>query len=90
MMLPKEPEEIKKEGQILNHYLGGYGTRVARGQCGVVFLRKKDSISEPLVTLEVVNNCVTQMQGENKRVPNFAELHFINKWACEKELRIVA
>ncbi|MBE5813090.1 MAG: hypothetical protein E7314_05495 [Clostridiales bacterium] len=90
MLLPKEPEEIKTEGKVLNHYLGGYGTRVARGHCGVVFLRKKDAISEPLVTIEVVNDCVTQMQGENKRVPNFAELHFINKWACEKELRLVA
>jgi len=90
MMLPKEPEEIKEEGKTLNHYLGGYGTRVAKGQCGVVFLRKKDAISEPLVTIEVVNDCVTQMQGENKRVPNFAELHFINKWVCEKGLRLVA
>jgi len=88
--LPKTSDDLKKEGETLNHCVGGYGSRIANGQCGVVFLRKKYFEEEPLITIEVINDRIVQMQGGEKRKPNNSEMHFIKKWAYDKKLRLCA
>jgi len=88
--LPSVPDDLKKEGESLNHCVGGYGSRVANGQCGVVFLRKKDFSEESLITIEVIKDRIVQMQGGEKRKPNPDEWKFIQKWALEKNLRVSA
>lgn len=88
--LPKTSDDLKKEGKALNHCVGGYGSRIVNGQCGVVFLRKKHFEEEPLITIEVINDRIVQMQGGEKRKPNPSEIHFIRKWAYEKKLRLCA
>lgn len=88
--LPETSEDLKKEGNALNHCVGGYGSRITNGQCGVVFLRKKYFEEEPLITIEVINDRIVQMQGGEKRRPNPSEIHFIRKWAYEKKLRLCA
>lgn len=88
--LPSVPNDLKKEGESLNHCVGGYGSRVANGQCGVVFLRKKDFSEESLITIEVIKDRIVQMQGGEKRKPNADEMKFIKKWALEKSLRLSA
>jgi len=88
--IPKIPEELKKEGENLNHCVGGYGNRVANGQCGVVFLREKDFEEKSLVTIEVIKDRVVQMQGGDRRKLSSDEMRFIKKWAIEKNLRLCA
>jgi len=86
--VPDKPEELKFEGQKLNHCVGSYGSRVASGQCGVVFLRRKEQEDEPYITIEVIKDRIVQMQGAGRRQPNTEEMNFISKWAYKKQLRI--
>lgn len=50
--LPDNSDEIKKEGEILHHCVGGYVDRVAKGETIILFIRKESNPDEPFYTME--------------------------------------
>lgn len=67
--LPKQPQDIVKEGVALNHCVGSYVNRAANGNTIILFLRKKSSPDTPFVTLEInpTQNTLVQAEGRNRR-----------------------
>lgn len=57
---PKCTQDIKDEAVSMNNCVASYIDRVIDGYCDILFLRKKDSPEESLVTIEVANNKIVQ------------------------------
>lgn len=53
--LPKSLEEIAMEGKVLEHCVGGYAERHAKGQTTILFLRKCTEPDKPYYTVKVSN-----------------------------------
>lgn len=76
----KSCQELIKESKVLNHCVRTYAKRVSEGQTGILFIRKKDEIETPFVTLELCGSRVTQARAENNHVPSKEVKEFIAKW----------
>ena len=63
LVVPKNGDEIKAEGEALHHCVGGYVDRVARGETSIFFIRKADAPDTPYFTLEYRDNKVIQCRG---------------------------
>lgn len=60
--------EIKREGELLKHCVGGYADRHIRGETTILFLRRCDQPGRPLATIEVGGSTVRQVHGwKNER-----------------------
>jgi hypothetical protein len=57
---PKSAEEIRKEGRDNHNCVATYIKDVIKGQCDILFLRKKDAPDKSLVTIEVRNGEIVQ------------------------------
>lgn len=50
--LPKELDELKREGEMLHHCVGTYRDKVARGDTMIFFIRREAEPDRPFYTLE--------------------------------------
>ena len=62
--LPYSLDEIREEGKILGHCVGGYCDRVAKGETSIFFIRKKEEPNKPYYTLEYRDGKVIQCRGK--------------------------
>ena len=61
---PKSIVEIIEEGAALEHCVGGYAERHARGELTIMFLREKSKPDEPFYTIEVSSKLkIVQCRG---------------------------
>lgn len=81
---PKNSEQIKKEGDALNHCVASYIKRVLDGKTKIMFLREKED--ESLITLEIRNNQICQARGLHNRAPSQAERNAISEYAKKMSL----
>lgn len=56
IVMPKTADEIITEGATLNHCVGNYCERVAKGESIILFLRKLDELDKPFYTVEIRPN----------------------------------
>lgn len=56
VVIPTSTQELIDEGEKQHNCVGGYGDRILRGGCNVVFIRKKDSVNQPYITCEIYEN----------------------------------
>ena len=63
LVVPKNGDEIKAEGEALHHCVGGYVSRVASGETNIFFVRKAEAPEKPYFTLEYRDNRVIQCRG---------------------------
>ena len=63
LVVPKNGDEIKAEGEVLHHCVGGYVSRVASGETNIFFIRKAEAPGKPYFTLEYRDNRVIQCRG---------------------------
>jgi DNA-directed RNA polymerase subunit RPC12/RpoP len=87
--IPQTTGEIIKEGQDLHHCVGTYVERVVRGECIILFVRRKDDIETSFFTMEIKNNEVVQCRGKNncdmpQPVKQFVESFKEQKLNCEQ------
>lgn len=74
---PQSVDEIITEGKALNHCVGGYADRHARGELSIMFLRMKDRPEKPYYTIEVSKEGkIVQCRG------------YKNNWKSEKPKKI--
>ena len=57
---PKSAEEIRAEGKNNHNCVATYINKVIKGQCDILFLRKKNEPNKSLVTIEVRNGQIVQ------------------------------
>lgn len=63
LVVPKDASDIKHEGEVLHHCVGGYVDRVAKGETIILFVRKADEPDTPYFTMEYRDNHVIQCRG---------------------------
>lgn len=90
--MPKESGELVEEGSKLSHCVSSYVEKVNRGDCIVVFMRKKETPDEPYLTVEILpDRSVPQVEGLCRRTElTEEEIHFLNQWAKNKHLKLTA
>lgn len=88
IVIPQQSKELAEEGINLSHCVGDYISRVANGECHILFLRRKNAPGESLVTLQLTNNRICQAQGANRRPITQQERKFLLQWGQEKDIQI--
>ena len=53
VILPKEPQDLITEGQLMHHCVGGYVEQVLQKNTLIVFIRNKANLETPYITCEV-------------------------------------
>ena len=83
ILIAKNPDELKVEGKALHHCVGrmNYDQKFLREESLIFFVRNKQNLSEPLVTLEysLENKKILQCYGVNNSTPSDEILRFVNK-----------
>ena len=97
IIIAKSPADLIKEGEILHHCVGrmGYDQKFAREETLIFFVRNKDAIETPFVTLEysLKNHKILQCYADNDTKPTEQVLEFVNnKWLpyANKKIRKIA
>lgn len=84
VIAPKDSNDLKKEGDTLNHCVASYIKRVIDGECLIYFLRiNKD---ESLITFEVRHNDIVQVRGLHNRKPTDSEIRALKDFAKYRKL----
>ena len=86
VIAPKEADDLIFEGAALNHCVGSYINDVVDKGVRIYFMRKKDALDEPLITLDVRRGSLTQAAGMTNRSPSEKEFEFISKWVSKNKL----
>lgn len=86
IILPEKTLDIKNEGCHLNHCVGSYINRILDKRSIIIFLREKENIDKSLVTIEIINNKITQVRGFSNRIPSENEIKFIKEFVKNKNL----
>lgn len=69
IVIPTCAEEIENEGKLLRHCVAGYAERHIKGIKTIVFLRWKDDIHTPYMTIEIKDGCeIQQIHGFKNEV----------------------
>lgn len=78
VVVPRKSQDIKDEGNNLNHCVASYIKRIIDGQCLIFFLRKNKE--ESLITFEYRGGRVVQIRGAHNRQATASEKNAIEKW----------
>jgi len=80
VVVPYKVEQIIAEGIALQHNVDTHIEGILAGEWQIVFLRKKDEVDKPLVTLRVRNNKVDISSGHSNRLMTFEESRFVDEY----------
>lgn len=69
IVFPKDCVDIKKEGRILHHCVGGYTDRAASGGTVILFMRKREEQERRLYTMEYRDGKLIQIRGTCNQAP---------------------
>jgi hypothetical protein len=82
-VIPKDATELVREGETLHHCVANYASRVAAGECIIVFVRQVEEPDMPFVTVEVKGDRVVQARGKNNAIPPPEVEKWIKTWTAE-------
>lgn len=77
-IVPKTNQELKHEGNVLQHCVGGYGDNLSVGR-NIIFMRTNKD--EPLYTIEIKDNKVVQFKSKNNNKPPKKAIEVLKKYA---------
>lgn len=63
IVYPKTADEVVTEGVKLRHCVGSYIQSVVNGECKIIFLRKKEELDKPFVTIEISGGNIRQARA---------------------------
>ena len=63
IVVPKDGDEIVREGRLLKSCVGGYAERHLTGKVTILFLRHEDKPNEPYLTIEMNDSILVQIHG---------------------------
>lgn len=86
VVAPKNSEDLKREGDNLNHCVASYIKRVIDGECLIFFLRKEKD--ESLITFEVRHNTIVQVRGLHNRKPTDNEVQALKEFATYRKMEV--
>lgn len=80
------PDELYDEGKNMQHCVGSYTDRVAKGLCAIFSVRKSEDISKPLATIELRGKKVIQVRAKKNRQPSDDIANFVRSWERQFKL----
>lgn len=80
IVYPKTPDDMIAESHVLHHCVDSYVSRVAKGECFVLFLRQCSDESTPFYTIEIRGNKPVQVRGSGNCSPTPEVEDFIKSW----------
>ena len=81
IVVPRNEQDLVREGSMLHHCIASYKDRVIRGRSKILFMRNIEDVSEPLVSIELNNNYnLVQSRGVYNRALRKEEKDFIQEW----------
>lgn len=84
IIAPESGEEVIAEGRILDHCVGSYVDRIAKGETIILFMRKRSDPQKPFYTLNISpdGTRLIQAHGYKNRWPatDPETLPFLDKW----------
>jgi hypothetical protein len=86
VVAPKNSEDLKREGDNLNHCVASYIKRVIDGECLIYFLRREKD--ESLITFEVRHNTIVQVRGLHNRKPTDNEVQALKEFASYRKMEV--
>lgn len=88
IVVPTELKELADEGANLRCSIGNCIDQVASGECQVLFLRRKNTPEQSLVTLQLCGQSIYQARGIDWRNITQEERIFLYNWGQEKNITI--
>ena len=79
-LYPDSTQDIKDEAASQNNCVASYIDNVINGGCDILFLRKKDSPKDSLVTIEVRNNKIVQARRRFNEPVREEDQEAIDAW----------
>lgn len=86
IIVPEASDDLVKEGNQLSHCVASYVKDVMNDKCKILFLRDKEEIEKPMVTIEVRGFNIRQAKGFANRAVTKEQMDFIKLWAEKKNL----
>lgn len=86
VVAPKYPEDFFYEAKYQQNCVLSYIDVVLKKETNVLFLRRKNSIDKPFVTLEIRDGKIVQACARFNRVPPYEVIEFLTKYANELNL----
>jgi len=86
VVAPEKSDDLKAEGDNLNHCVASYIKKVIDGESLIFFLRKDPAIS--LLTLQIKDGKIIQARGMHNRQPNKEEVAAVEKFAEKQKLEL--
>lgn len=81
---PLTSADIRYEGKVLNHCVGGYAERHIKGVLTILFLRQTEEPNRPYVTIEMDGNRIVQVHGYKNDLggqsPKVIHKEFFDVW----------
>lgn len=76
----RSPNDLKAEGNLMNHCVGGYARDVEQGRSQIFSLR--DPYNKPHATIEITDNgnSVEQIQGNSNKEPKQEYKEMLRNW----------
>lgn len=81
--LPKDVDDLVREGRTLHHCVASYVERVAEGKTTILFLRQKSDPNTPYVTMEWRDDHLAQAKGNHNHAATDINPKlglFLTKW----------
>lgn len=83
VIVPKDIEDLMKEGRNNNNCVGSYVESFAKKRSNIFFIRKNEEPEKSYITIEVNNDFSGVRQayyGSNREITKNDDLNFISKW----------
>lgn len=88
--MPTGAADIRDEADQMHHCVATYIPQIEAGEKIVMFMRDKDDPDKSLVTVEVIDNAITQAYAVRDTQPSVPCIVWLTKWAAKKNLRVTA
>lgn len=85
---PEKPEDLVREGNVLGHCVGSYVDKVRKGISTILFLRERQDLECPLVTIEVRDKRIVQARGKMNNPPTQDQKQAVKKFAKKFDLAV--
>lgn len=88
IIIPKDKDDFVREGREMHNCVGGYFEKVVKGQCTVLFLRKKEDLDKSFCTVEIQGTKLIQCRSVyNKDAPEPA-MKFMKKYLKQMKKKL--
>lgn len=92
IVVPKNLVTLIIEGQTLHHCVGSFVDAVSEGKNTIVFLRKKEDVDAPYVTVSLLQSgdswYIDQAHGDHNSDISNEDVTFLKKWAAASNVRV--